>query len=52
MANTLGRERGQLRVILHTPDGQQFEFLDVPWSGYFERLETVYNSEVTVQRLH
>jgi hypothetical protein len=50
--NSTGRERGQIVLILHTPDGQQFEFLDVPWSGYFERLETVYNSEVTVQRLH
>lgn len=50
--NSTGIGRGQIVLILHTPDGQQFEFLDVPWSGYFERLETVYNSEVTVQRLH
>jgi hypothetical protein len=52
ITNTLGRERGQVIVILHTPDGQQFEFLQVPWSGYFDRFETVYTSEVTIQRLH
>ena len=52
ITNTLGRERGQLIVILHTPDGQQFEFSHVPWSGYFDRFETVYTSEVQVQRLH
>ena len=50
--NSTGIGRGQIVLILHTPDGQQFEFLDVPWSGYFERLETVYTSEVQVQRLH
>ena len=50
--NALGRTRGQLMIILHTPDGQQFEFTNVPWSGYFEHIDNVYTSELTVQRLH
>ena len=49
---TFRSNNGTLILTLHTPDGQQFEFTNFSWHGYFDTLETVYNSETTVLRVH
>jgi hypothetical protein len=40
---------GNVRVYLHTSDGQSFSYSYFPWTGYFEKLENVYINQTTIE---
>jgi hypothetical protein len=47
-----GKSHGNIKLYLHTSDGQSFGYGYFPWAGYFEKLENVYVNQTTIEYIH
>jgi len=47
-----GKPHGQIKMYLHTSDGQAIDFSYLPWHGYFDRLEHININETRITHVH